>query len=311
MSDWDNHLEEEESSFISMTDMMVGLLLIFIILLTYYVLRSQEQIQEAERVSKTEQAAVVARGIILETIIDRIDDERVEFDQTTGTIRFSEEVLTFEPGDFAIPRSAEAVLGTLAIALTETLPCLAYLAADIELDCDWLVEQFSEQELVDRELNDLSRYRPTGEAPLIWIDGVFIEGHTDCTRFSDPSPDFRNWVLGAQRASQTYLFLTGSSPNLGRIFSKDPNVPLTASSAHRVLGVASYADRRPARVFDAGVYPPDHIRADDPEAACEVLANEERTAEPGIMTQNRRNRRIDIRIVMGWTTQKTLEGAGG
>lgn len=304
MSEWDGHQEEEESSFISMADMMVGLLLIFIILLTYYVLRSQQEIREADRVSKTEQAAVVARGIILNQIRDRLDDDRIEFDETTGTIRFSEEVLTFEPGDYSIPNSADAVLAKLADALTKTLPCLAHLQSDSELDCGWLNQEFEDQDFIDRDLGDLARYRPTGEPPLIWIDGVFVEGHTDCTQFQSSNPDFRNWVLGSQRAATTYLFLTDTSPDLGRIFSKDPDFEATAATAHRVLGVASYADRRPARDFTLNQYPRDHLRSEDPMVACNAMAAEERSAKDGAMTQNRRNRRIDIRIVMGWTSTK-------
>lgn len=307
MSEWvDNH-EEEESSFVSMADMMVGLLLIFIILLTYYVLRSQQEISEADRVSKTEQAAVAARGIILNQIRDRINDDRIEFDAMTGTIRFSEEVLTFEPGDFGIPAAAEPVLEKLASALTATLPCLAHLPDQKELDCDWLDQEFEMQNIIDRDLGHLNRFRPEDAPPLIWIDGVFVEGHTDCTLFNSADPDFRNWVLGSQRAANTYRFLTSVAGGLGEIFSKDPEVDGTA---HRILGVASYADRRPARNFEQAEYPSDHRLSDNPSTACQVFAREERNAAAGIMTQNRRNRRIDIRIVMGWTTRQ-MDGVNG
>lgn len=305
-SEWGDVPEEEESSFISMADMMVGLLLIFIILLTYYVLRSQQEIKEADRVSKTEQAAVVARGIVLNRIRDRVDDDRIEFDETTGTIRFSEQVLTFEPGRDVIPNSAKPVLTEMAGALAETLPCLAHLEDASVLDCSWITEAFLLQELVDRDLGDLVRYRPDGERPLIWIDGVYVEGHTDCTKFSGADPDFRNWILGAQRAGRTYLFLTEARPELSDIFSKDPLSNVTATSAHRILGVASYADRRPARDFGSGAYPPDHLLAADADAACDDLASEERGAEAvsDVLPQNRRNRRIDIRIAMGWTSER-------
>lgn len=310
MSEWDNNSEEEESSFVSMADMMVGLLLIFIILLTYYVLTSQQAIEEADRVSKTEQAAVVARGIVLDRIRERIDDDRVEFDEATGTIRFSEEVLTFEPGDYSIPLEAAPVLANLANALAETLPCLAYIRDDQDLDCSWLLSAFREQDLFDRDLGDLQQFRPANAPPLLWIDGVFVEGHTDCTLFRGArNPDFENWVLGARRAGQTYLFLTDANQALGQIFSKNPYDQSTGFDAHRVLGVASYADRRPAQDFDDLRYPPDPRLGDDPRAECLDLARLERSAtEADVMPQNRRNRRIDIRIVMGWTAQ-TLGGA--
>ena len=310
MSRWDNHPAEEESSFISMADMMVGLLLIFIILLTYFVLQSREDIAAAEQVKKTERAAVEARGIVLDKIRERIDNENIEFDNTTGTIRFSEQVLTFRSGAFDIPDGALDVLSDLALALRETLPCLSHLAApsEIGLDCSWLEQEFSSGRVQQLDLGTLSQYRPDNAPPLIWIDGVFIEGHTDCTLFNDAEPDFRNWVLGAQRAAKTYLYLTDLQPELGQIFSKDPGSPLTAASAYRILGVASYADRRPAREFGRAEYPEDHRNEPNPRQACERLDRMERLAGPGDKPQNRLNRRIDIRIVMGWTSLEGTEG---
>jgi len=293
-----------------MADMMVGLLLIFIILLTYYVLTSQQTIEKADRISKTEQAAVVARGIVLDRIRERVDNDRVEFDQATGTIRFSEEVLTFDPGDYSIPQEAIPVLANLADALAEALPCLAYIRHHSGLDCSWLLEEFLKQDLFDRDIGDLHQFRPKNAPPLLWIDGVFIEGHTDCTlsrRVADP--DFENWVLGARRAGQTYLFLTAENPLLGQIFSKNPHDQSTGFGAHRVLGVASYADRRPAQDFDNQQYPREDPRLSaDHRAKCLELAQLERTSSAeGPMPQNRRNRRIDIRIVMGWTAQNPGE----
>lgn len=309
MRDWEDTVEEEESSFVSMADMMVGLLLIFIILLTYYVLTSQQAINAAERVSKTEQAAVVARGIVLNRIKDQVDDDRIEFDETTGTIRFSENVLSFTSGDYEIPADAKPALRHMADALAETLPCLSHIENASRLDCSWLRQAFEDQTMFDRDLGEISDFRPADDEPLLWIDGVFVEGHTDCTPFrSSSGGDFGNWVLGSQRAAQTYLFLTDHNSALGRIFSKNPFESSTAVEAHRVLGVASYADRRPARDFDQKAYPPDPRLEDDFTESCEALALEEAQAlRDGKAPQNRRNRRIDIRIVMGWTAQASGE----
>lgn len=304
MTDWEDESTEEESSFITMADMMVGLLLVFIILLTYYVLTSQQAINAAERVSKTEQAAVVTRGIVLNRIRDRIDDDRIEFDATTGTIRFSENVLTFKSGDYEIPERARPSLLDMAEAMAEALPCLSYLD-DIEqtLDCSWLQEDFLDQNWFDRNLGSLQEFRPPEQPPLIWIDGVFVEGHTDCQPVRGKG-DFGNWELGAQRAAQTYLLMTAQNPQLGRIFSKDPFNPETMAGAHRILGVASYADRRPARDFGKRTYPADpRLSSNFTEACQDLVRNEVARDGKSPPPQNTRNRRIDIRIVMGWTTQ--------
>lgn len=302
MGEWSDTHQEEESSFISMTDMMVGLLLIFIILTTFFALQARDVIEAADRVSKVEQAAVVARGILFNRIRDQIDDDRIEFDATTGTIRFSDDVLRFRTGSDAIPETSHDVLRVLADTLADTIPCLAHLeptgeaSEDSEIDCSWLEEDFAQQELFDRQLGSLADFRPSESedgAPLIWIDGVFVEGHTDCVPFGRVEPDFGNWQLGAGRASRTLLFLVDHNATLFQIFSKDPDDPQQARDAQRVFGVASYADRRPAHQIGASTYPDDARREADWLSACNALSTE----------THDRNRRIDIRIVMGWTAR--------
>ena len=287
-----------------MTDMMVGLVLILMILLVYYFLASQSAIDSATRVSRTEQAAVVTRGLILEQIQDQVDDPRIEFDENTGIIRFSDNVLNFDTSEYDIPATAEPILEKMADALAETLPCLSFLDSQSEPDCDWLSIQFAEQDWFDRDLGSLESFRPPGAAPRIWIDGVFIEGHTDCNPFRAQDPDFGNWVLGAQRAGKTYLFVSKHNDQLEKIFSKNPMNPDTALDAHRVLGVASFADRRPARDFSSASYPPDPRLSPNFDSECAQLDALERSNPNDFKQQNRRNRRIDIRIVLGWTAQR-------
>lgn len=299
MTDWDNH-EEEESSFISMTDMMVGLLLIFIILTTYFALQARNVIEAAERVSKVEQAMAVARGLLFDRIQDQLDDDRIQFDAATGTIRFSDDVLRFATGSDQIPSSSTEVLMVLADALADSVPCLAYVDPSPtsensdEVDCGWLYEGFMEQDRFDRDLGRLSDYRPPANSalpPSIWIDAVYIEGHTDCEPYGRSEPDFGNWQLGANRASRTMLFLANHNELLSRIFSKNPDLPGQARDAQRVFGVASYADRRPAHSIGDQGYPDDPRRHADWLARC--VSQEASDLE--------RNRRIDVRIVLGWT----------
>jgi len=302
MSGWESESEEEESSFISMTDMMVGLLLIFIILTTYFALQAQNMIDAADRISKVEQAAVVARGILFQRIRDQLADERIESDPVTGTIRFSDDVLRFETSSDVIPESSFEILEVLADALAESVPCLAHMDTYgseeiLEPDCTWLEEGFLAQERFERSLGNLADYRPIDDAnapPLIWIDAVYIEGHTDCIPFGRREPDFGNWQLGASRASRTLLFLLGHNDALGRIFSKNPELRGQARHAQRVFGVASYADRRPAHVIGSNVYPDDPRRSEGWETQCSAQDR----------LDQERNRRIDIRIVMGWTAQE-------
>jgi hypothetical protein len=308
MSGWGDQGGEEESSFISMTDMMVGLLLIFIILTTFFALQAHAVIDEAAAVSRVERAAVVARSILFQHVQRQLDDDRIQFDETTGTIRFSDDVLRFGTNSDVIPQSSFEVLRQLADTLAASLPCLTHVDVPPGLvapsiDCDWLKDEFRSQfttgnnqgQLVGNPgYAELANYRPSAngsDAPKIWIDAVFIEGHTDCVPFGRAEPDLGNWQLGASRASRTILFLLDHNPMLGWIFSKNPDEAAQATGAQRVLGVASYADRRPAHAIGRNTYPNDPRRNDDWRTECNIQGQD--TLD--------RNRRIDIRIVMGWT----------
>lgn len=305
MSGWDEE-EDEESSFISMTDMMVGLLLIFIILTTYFALQARNVIEAADKVSKVEQAAVVARGILFNRIQQELEDERVQFDAATGTIRFSDDVLRFSTGSDEIPPASFDILGRLADAMASSVPCLAHVDEigwrnSEPPDCSWLAETFeSDTERATmvsnfgRHLGELTDFRPElggDEDPSIWIDAVHIEGHTDCEPFGRREPDFGNWQLGASRASRTLLYLLNHNELLGHVFSKNPDDRSQAIGAQRVFGVASYADRRPAHSIGSDVYPEDPRRYADWREQCALQDD----------AQLELNRRIDIRIVMGWT----------
>ncbi|TIV92390.1 MAG: hypothetical protein E5V85_28845, partial [Mesorhizobium sp.] len=60
----DPHVEEEENYFISMTDMMVGVLFIFIILLMVFAANFRQQTQTSEeQIKQLKQAAEVARQV--------------------------------------------------------------------------------------------------------------------------------------------------------------------------------------------------------------------------------------------------------
>jgi Tfp pilus assembly protein PilV len=71
--------EEGESYFMSMTDMMVGLLLIFIILLAYFALNLQSKTEELTGANRT-------RAEILNDLQQSLKDKglQVEIDTKTG-----------------------------------------------------------------------------------------------------------------------------------------------------------------------------------------------------------------------------------
>src|SRR3546814_2671633 len=87
--------EEGESYFMSMTDMMVGLLLIFIILLAYFALNLQSKTEELTGANRT-------RAEILNDLQQSLKDKglQVAIDTKTGVLRLPETRLSAKgPGE--------------------------------------------------------------------------------------------------------------------------------------------------------------------------------------------------------------------
>ncbi len=107
--------EESESYFMSMTDMMVGLLLIFIILLVYFALNLQTRTAELAGANRTRaqilrdlQTSLQAKGL------------QVEIDTQTGVLRLPDDVL-FDKGDFRLTPRGEVAVEKVATAMTEVM----------------------------------------------------------------------------------------------------------------------------------------------------------------------------------------------
>src|SRR5205814_1223121 len=148
------HVEDEESYFVSMTDVIIGLLFIFIIMLMFFVMRFQEatqtQSQATENLIEQTQKQNQATEDLLEVtrrqdalISDLTDAESTRSDilekigsvlqreginviivKDEGILRLPEEIL-FERSSWEIkisPRGADP-LKTLARALDQVLPC--------------------------------------------------------------------------------------------------------------------------------------------------------------------------------------------
>ena len=79
---------EEESYFVSMTDMMVGLLFVFIIMLMYFALQFQSNAEKLVTADET-------RADILEQLKQSLLREGVEvqIDTQTGVLRLPDDVL--------------------------------------------------------------------------------------------------------------------------------------------------------------------------------------------------------------------------
>ena len=227
--------EAGENYFVSMTDMMVGVLFIFIIMLMVFALdfRSKTDVQESAVEVARQVAAKLAElreevhGEI--STLDRAQEIRrqllhdlqgqlraegldVQVDEANGVLRLTENAVRFDSNRSDLGDAARGNVGKIARVLDRILPAYsACRAGDGAPACR----------------DDL------GSA----IDTVFVEGHTDVTGPKDPGErDRRNWQLSAERSVNTYRALLTDSPALHA---------LRNHRGQEIVSVSGYSSTRP------------------------------------------------------------------
>ncbi|WP_311266811.1 OmpA family protein [Sphingobium sp. WCS2017Hpa-17] len=185
--------EEEESYFISMADMMVGLLFIFIILLLYFALQFQQK-------SKALSDAGEARTKILrdlKTEIERRDSSvKVEIDTRTGVLRMPAAIL-FAKSEYRMTTEGERAVGVIAGAMAQVLPCYSFPR----------------------------RKQGCPDTPHS-IDAIFIEGHTDADKMNGWAD---NMDLSALRATSTFRAMERAVPVLDALRNREKRPILSVS----------------------------------------------------------------------------------
>lgn len=200
--------EEEESYFISMSDMMVGLLFVFLILLLYFALQFQQK-------SKALTDAGETRTQILHDIRDEIRREdptlKVEVDEHTGVLRLPAQFL-FRSGEFVLSGAGQRSASVVAHAMARVLPCYTFPRAQ----------------------------RGCSGSPHS-IDAIFIEGHTDSDALNGTGPLSDNMDLSALRATSTFRAIRDAAPALLAM----RNLPNDDPDSSPILSVSGYGADRP------------------------------------------------------------------
>lgn len=254
---------DSSNHYVSMTDMMVGLLFVFVIMVAFFALKlSRQQLAEVEKVPKPVYQEVVderdaleqelrllrlksvsrfneessaQRRALITRVQQRLDEEGIEVavDLDRGVIRLLG-VDLFRSSSTRL-RNPE-VVRRLSSALERESRCFVFLNSKpvTTTDC---------RERVG------------------FIESIFVEGHTDSVPIRSGKREDRiesNLQLSARRASNTFELMKDSSPLLAGFQN---------SEEQTVLSVAAYGEQRP------------------------VASNAERKGRE-------KNRRIDIRISM-------------
>jgi flagellar motor protein MotB len=220
--------EEGENYFVSMTDMMVGVLFIFIIMLMSFALdfRRNTDIQEDSlRVVKEVARKLDALQTDVRTEIRRLDkaslDRRallqeiraqlaseglnVQIDEINGVLRLTEDSVRFAAGSFDLVGRNKENVGKIARVLGRVLPKYAPCRAAPAQACHEL----------------------EGAA----LETLFIEGHTDTT-----GVDAANWQLSTARAVSTYRQIIADVPELRGLLNR---------RNEEIISVSGYAATRP------------------------------------------------------------------
>ena len=243
--------EEEESIFVSMTDIMVGLLFIFILIIMFFALQAK---LDAEKISEIENERDRLTGLIgdgwerrleLDRYLENVTKHRsnilgwlrsylvsqgiesVEIDIQNGILRLPEGVL-FDSGKYNIEGESPAAFAAKALAdgLSRVLPCSVM---------DEVGVPFKPRENCDR-----SMYHNKNMA---FVEAIFLEGHTDNVQITRRLPGAplltSNLKLSARRSTNTFEQMISHVPSLIQFHG-----PI--SSGNRpILAVSAYGETRP------------------------------------------------------------------
>ena len=174
-----HHEDTEESFFVSMTDIMVGLLFIFIILVVYFVL--QVRIEAVKVRELEEQAGEVAQRTQLDAYRNQVANQREEIlrgfkvfedagftnvviDTANGVLRFPDGVL-FESGEYEFSEGSKSALAVDTLARSSGGAALFVLNES--------GQRFRTKDECRTGFTDFPN------AYNAFVEAVYIEGHTD------------------------------------------------------------------------------------------------------------------------------------
>jgi chemotaxis protein MotB len=196
--------------FASMTDLMLGLLFVFIIMLMAFALNLREAERKMSSTTRELSEAHEARREMLRDIASLLQGHLpVTVDEENGTLQLGSDIL-FPRGSAETYPDALPKLRTLGTALDLVLPCYA-VAGDGPVPA-----------------------RCAGKRKGR-LEAVYIEGHTDATPIRT-SHFQNNWELSAARASETLDKLIAGSGQLAE---------LRNDRGERLIGVSGYGEYRP------------------------------------------------------------------
>lgn len=202
--------QQEDSYFVSMTDLMVGMLFIFIILLMAFALnyREAEDGLKGAHDARAKMLSNVERSLLDLGVKAKIFPE-------TGVMRLPDDLL-FDFGTADLNTTGTQVLGVIGDTLRTILPCYAMVPEGTDTSqCD---------------------ANPGGR-----IETFLVEGHSDNRPMKAGAPYRDNWELSTARAMTIYHALAGGDELIPA---------LRNGRGDPLVAVSGYGDTRPIAAND-------------------------------------------------------------
>jgi flagellar motor protein MotB len=202
-----DHAAEEENYFVSMSDMMVGLVFIFIIMLMYFALQFRNVTDQLAGANQT-------RAQILQELKQSLKNKGVDvtIDTQNGVLHLPDSIL-FEKGAPELGDKGVDAAGKLAQALAEVLPCYTS-DGGVRTGCKGTAKHL--------------------------IESAYVEGHTDVDTSRGVGCLRDNLALSACRAVATFRALMQSRRALRDLCSRRED-----GRCEKILSVSGYGPERP------------------------------------------------------------------
>lgn len=208
-----SHVEEDEGYFISMSDMLTGLLFVFIILVFYFALQLRKSEQELT-------GAKDARAKLLEDIQKDLKKREVdaEIDKNSGVLRL-QGVALFGDDDANLTDEGRRSVDAVAAVLAQRLPCFT----------------------------DDGTRACAGKG-VQRVETLMVEGHTDARPRMRGGRD-TNIDLSTMRAINTFVEMRTRQPGLDELSAWiDTDV---GPRLRPILSVSGYGSTRPVPGFES------------------------------------------------------------
>lgn len=230
--DYEEEDQSQQGFWISVSDLMAGLIFIFLIILTVFSIQFKKEQNSFIKAKAELQAPAKTRHQILLDLkkILSLNGLEVETYPEEGILRLTEQTLNF-PAAKAFPNPEKlGNLGKLAKALTMVLPCHSdYHQQNEGVQQDTVHPEWCQPIELESSYKCKTKFKGS-------IETVMIEGHTDAMAVKAGAGYRDNLALSAARATTVLRLLKLCDSRLGDLFNQKDQP---------IVGASGYSDLRP------------------------------------------------------------------